>query len=101
MKKGLQGIQIFLVIALPLFILASPAYLSCTQLSQSKFVSSDLSFENPDQEEGLPDNQKGWKVYGSSTPLIIFHLRTNRFEQSSYLFFQTPSLPQETFVLRC
>jgi hypothetical protein len=100
MKKRLKRIQIFLAIAISLFILAFPAYLRCTQLSQTKFISSDLSFENPDQEEGLPDSEKELKVYGSSATLIIFHLGTNLFEQSR-LFSQTLSLRQKTFVLRC
>jgi hypothetical protein len=101
MKRRFKRIQIFLVIAISLSILALPAYLRCTQLSQSKFVSSDLSFENPDQEEGLPDNEKELKVYGSSPHLIIFHLDTHLFEQSSHLFFETLSPRQKTSVLRC
>jgi hypothetical protein len=100
MKKRLKRIQIFLGIAISLFILALPAYLRCTQLSQSKFVSSDLSFEDSGQEEGLPDSEKELKVYGSSALLIIFDLGTNLFEQSFHLFSQTLS-PHQTSVLRC
>jgi hypothetical protein len=101
MEKSFKRIQIFLVIAISFFILAFPAYLRCTKLSQTKFVSSDLSFENPDQEEGLPDNEKELKVYGPSTLLIIFLLGTNLFDQSSHLFSQALSFPQKTFILRC
>ena len=101
MKKRFKGIQFFLVIATSLFILALPAYLRCTQLSQIKFLSSDLSFENPNQEEGLPDNQKELKVYGPSTLLILFLLGINLFEQSSHLFPRSVSLCQKTSVLRC
>jgi hypothetical protein len=101
MKKRFKRIQIFLVIAISLFILSLPAYLLCTQLSQTKFVSSDLNFENPNQEEGLPANEKELKVYGSSGFLIIFLLGTNLFEQSSYLSSQTLSLRQRIVVLRC
>jgi len=101
MKKRFKGIEIFLVIAISLFILALPAYLRCTQLSQTKFVSSDLSFENPGQEEGLPDNEKELKVYGPSILLIIFLLSTNLLEQSSYLFSRAFSLRQRIVVLRC
>jgi hypothetical protein len=100
MKKRFERIQIFLVIAISLFILGLPAYLRCTQLSQTKFVSSDLSFENPDQEEWLPDNGKELKVYGPSG-FLIFLLGTNLFEQSSYLFPQALSLRQRIVVLRC
>ena len=101
MKKRLKRIQIFLGIAISLFILALPAYLRCTQLPQSKFVSSDLSFEDSGKEEGVPDSEKELKVYGSSALLIIFDLGTNLFEQSFHLFSQRLSLHQKTVVLRC
>jgi hypothetical protein len=101
MKKRFKGIQFFLVIATSLFILALPAYLRCTQLPPIKSVSSDLSFENPNQEEGLPDNEKELKVYGPSTLLIIFPLDTDLFELSFRLFPQVHSLHQRIVVLRC
>jgi hypothetical protein len=101
MKKRLKRIQIFLGIAISLFILALPVYLRCTQLSQSKFVSSDLSFENSGQEEWMRESGKELKGYRSSALLIIFDSGTNLFEQSFHLLSQALSLHQETFVLRC
>ena len=101
MKERFKRIQIYLIIAISLFILAFPAYLRCTRLSQTKFVSSDLSFENPDQEEGLPDNEKESKGYGPSTLLIRFLWDANLFEQSSHLLPRSLSLRQKTSVLRC
>ncbi len=101
MEKRLKGIEIFLIIAISLFILALPAYLHCTHLSQIKFVSSDLGFENPVQEEGVPDNEKELKVYGTIPLLIILLLGTNLFELSSHLFPQALSLRQRIVVLRC
>jgi hypothetical protein len=101
MKKRFKRIQIFLALTISLFILAFPAYLRCTQLSQTKFVSSDLSFENLDQEEGLPDNEKELKVFGPTAFLVIFVSGANFFEQSLHLFSHTLSLRQKTFVLRC
>jgi len=101
MKKRLKGIQIFLVIAISFFILALPAYLRCTRLSQSKFLSSDLRFEDPGQEERLPDSEKELKVHGSGALLIIFDLGTNLFEQTFHLFSRGLPLHQKTFILRC
>jgi hypothetical protein len=101
MKKRFKRIQIFLALTISLFILAFPAYLRCTQLSQTKFVSSDLSFENLDQEEGLPDNEKELKVFGPTAFLVIFVSGTNLFEQSLHLFSHTLSLRHKTSVLRC
>ena len=101
MKKRFKSIQIFLVIAISLFILALPTYLRCTNLSETKFASSDLGFENPDQEKGLPDNGNELKVFGLSAFFTAFLLSTNLFERSPHLFSQALSLRQKTFVLRC
>jgi len=101
MKKRFKGIQFFLVIAISLFILALPAYLRCTQLAPIKSVSSDLSFENPNQEEELPDNEKELKVYGPSASLVISLLGTNLLELPFHLFPQALSLRQRIVVLRC
>jgi hypothetical protein len=101
MNRRFKTIQIISVAAISLFILALPAYLHCAQPSQTKFVSSDLSFENPDQKEGLPDNEKELKGNGPSTLFIMFLLGAIPFEQSSYLFSQVLSLRQRIVVLRC
>ena len=101
MKKRFKSIQIFLVVAISLFILALPAYLRCTSLSETKFASSDLGFENPGQENGLPDNENELKVFGPIAFFTIFLLSTNLFEQSSHLSRRTLSLRQQTSVLRC
>ena len=84
-----------------LFILALPAYLRCTNLSETKFASSDLGFENPGQENGLPDNGNELKVLGPTAFFTTFLLSTILFERSSHLFSQALSLRQKTFVLRC
>jgi len=101
MGKRFKRIQIFLVIAISLFILELPAYLRCTSLSETKFASSDLGFENPGQENALPDNGNELKVFGSSGFSTTFLLSTNLFERSIHLFSQALSLLQKTFVLRC
>ena len=101
MKNRFKRIQILPVIAISLFILALPAYLHCTRPLQTKFVSSDLSFENPDQNEGLLDNEKELKGYGPSALFMTFLLGGIRFEHSSYLFSQVLSLRQRIVVLRC
>ena len=101
MKKRFERIRFFLVIAISLFILALPAYLRCTNLTETKFASSDIGFENPDQEEGLPNNENELKVFGPTAVFTTFLLVTNLFEQSSQLFSQAPFLRQKTFVLRC
>ena len=101
MKKRFKSIQMFLVIAISLFILALPAYLRCTNLSETKFASSDLSFEKPDQENGPSDYGNELKVFGPTALSITFLPGTNLFEQSSHSFSQALSLHQKTFVPLC
>jgi hypothetical protein len=101
MKRRFKRIQILPAIVISLFILALPTYLHCARPSQTKFVSSDLGFENPDQEERLPGHEKEWKGYGPSILSITFALSATPFEQSSYLFSQVLSLRQRIAVLRC
>ncbi len=93
--------QIFLVIAFSFFIMALPAYLRHTNLSETKFASSDLGFENPDQENRVPDNEKELKAFGPTGLFTIFILGTHLSERPSHLFSQILSLRQKNLVLRC
>jgi hypothetical protein len=101
MKKRFKKTQIFLVTAISLLILAFPPYLRYTELSQTQFVSSDLSFANPDREERLPDNEKELEGFGLSIILMMFFWITSLFEQFSRLFPRSLSLCQKTPLLRC
>ena len=96
-----KGVQDFLIVVASLLILIFPAYLRCNQLSQIKLVSSDIGFENPVQENGVPDDQKELKVYGATSFLVIFLSVTNLFERSFHFFFQSASLFQRIVVFRC
>ncbi len=101
MKQRSRSIQVFLVIPISLFVLALPAYLRCSNLSEIKFVSYELSFETPDQENELAGNENELKTFGPTAFFSIFLLGTSFFEQVRHLFSQAFSLRQNTFVLRC
>jgi hypothetical protein len=101
MKKRFKGIQIFLVIAIFVFILAPPAFLRYSNLSDAKFLSPDLGFENPDRENSPPDNESALKVFGPAAFFILFILGTHLFEQSSHFFPQSFYMRHKTFGLRC
>jgi hypothetical protein len=101
MKKRFKRIQIFLVITISAFILVFPAYLRCSNLAGAKLLSTDLSFENPDQEDVFSDQQNQSKAFVSIVFPIELFPGTNLFEQSSHLLSQASSLDQNTFVLRC
>jgi TatA/E family protein of Tat protein translocase len=69
MKKNL--IQISLVTGICAFTLVFPAYLRCSNLAGAKLLSTDLSFENPDQEDVFSRQQNESKPF-VSIALIIF-----------------------------
>jgi hypothetical protein len=101
MKKGFKSLQIFLAMAICLIILALPAYLSCANLSETKIVSSDFAFENPDQESGLPANETALRVSGPASSFTQSVLGSHLLERPSLLLFQNCSRHQDAFVLRC
>jgi hypothetical protein len=101
MKRRFKSIHIFLVIPISLFVLALPAFLRCSNLSETKFVSSELSFETPDQENELAGNENELKIFGPSAFFTTFLLDTKFFEQYCHLFSQVISLRRNTLVLRC
>jgi len=101
MKRRSKSIQILLVTAISLFLLALPASHRCTNFSKTKFVSFDLSMENHDKKDELLGNENELKVFGPAAFFTIFLPGINLFEQSSRLFSRALSLRQRNFVLRC
>jgi hypothetical protein len=101
MKKRFKNIQIFLVMAISFFIFALPAYLRYANFSEANFVSSDLSFEKPDQENGPSDYGNELIVFGPTAFSIIFLPGTNLLRQSFHFFSQALSPCQKPFILRC
>jgi hypothetical protein len=77
------------------------AYFHYCNLAEADFLSSNQSFENPDQENPLTDYQKESKVFVSSTFSATFLPGINHFEQLSRLSSSTSSLDQKSFILRC
>lgn len=75
-----RPIQIFLVIVISFSIPALSTYFYYYDLAQTDF-SCDLSFENPDQEDLLIDQQNQSKVFVSRVFPRIFLLGANLFEE--------------------
>ena len=94
-------VQISLVIVICAFILAFPAYLRCSNLAGAKLLSTDLSFENPDQEEVFSGQQNESKTFVSITFLVKLPPGTNLFDQIFRSYSLTSFLDQKTLVLRC
>jgi hypothetical protein len=99
MKRRL--IQIFLVIIISLFIPISLAYLNYYNLAKADFISLDLSFENPDQENLLLDQQNESKVFILSAFSILFPSGINLLKKFPPFFLTMCFSDQKTFVLRC
>jgi len=99
MKSG--SAQIFLIIAISLFI---PMFSACAHycnLAEANLFSADLSFENPDQEDLLVDHHKESKAPVSSVFSVILLPRVHLFDQLPRFFISAPSFDEENFVLRC
>jgi hypothetical protein len=99
MKRKL--VQISLVIAICAFTLVFPAYLRCSNLAGAKLLSTDLSFENPDQEDVFFGQQNESKTLVSIVFLIRLPPGTNLFDQISRFCSLTSFLDQKTLILRC
>jgi hypothetical protein len=99
MKRKL--IQISLVIVICAFTLVFPAYLRCSNLAGAKLLSTDLSFENPDQEDVFFGQQNESKTFVSIAFLIKLAPGTNLFDQISRFCSLTSFPDQKTSTLRC
>jgi len=99
MKKKL--IQISLVMVICAFTLVFPAYLRCSNLAGAKLLSTDLSFENPDQEDVFFGQQNESQAFVSIVFLIKLPPGTNLFDQISRFCSLTSFLDQKTSILRC
>jgi hypothetical protein len=89
------------VIVITLFILLFPAYLRCSNLAEANLFSTDLSFENPDQDDQFVDQQNESKAFALSVFPIICLPGINLSKQLPRFSFQTASFDQKLFVLRC
>jgi hypothetical protein len=99
MKK--KPIQIFLVIAVSVFILVFPAYFCCSNLAGVKLLSTDLSFENPDQDDIFSYQNNQSKAFVSSVLTIKLLPETIRFDQIARFWFLASFLDQKVLSLRC
>jgi len=96
-----KPIQIFLVIAISLYILVSSTYGQYYTLAAADFISLNLKLEAFDQDYLSAANQSEFKVSRSGGFFNGSQLVTCLFGQSFHLLSQKPSLDQKNLVLRC
>ncbi len=90
-----------LVIAISSFILAFPGYLRFSSLSEIDLFPTDLSFESPDQDDQLDDQQHKSGALLSSVFSITFLTITDFIEQSQLFSFPLTAHSQNKLILRC
>jgi len=91
-----------LAIVLSCFILIFPAYLCFSSLSEIDVFSTEMGFENTDQDYQIADPK-----YGSDTPLVVvafpprFLPGLRPLKQFYQPYFPKLSLDQKACLLRC
>jgi len=100
MKRS--GAQIFLLIAICSLAIAAPSFLQgCGSLSRITPFSTDLNFENSDQNDQLKGHQRGSNACLSNELLIVLFLGTNHLKKIPRFCSLKASLDERTFFLRC
>jgi hypothetical protein len=98
-KKRL--IQIVLVFLISFSVPLLSAYLDYCDLREADFLSCDICFENPDQDNLLIDQHSEFKVLLSSAFSIRFLPGIDFLEPFPLSSFITYSVDPKTSILRC
>ncbi len=98
-KKGIKRIQFFPIILFVSFFIGVTIYSHYYGLSEIDVFSSNLSFENPDQEILLSGQKNLSKILGPGLPAIIQkHILMKRFFNAPLLEFLPETINP---TLRC
>ena len=101
MKERFKKVQTYLAITISAFMLLFPTCLLCSNFAGARLLSTDLSFENPGQEDLFSVEQNGLKGFVSAVFAVKFFPRPHLSEQFIRLFFKTPFLDQNALILLC
>ena len=96
-----KSIQTLLVIAISSFIVIFPAYLRYADLSEIDLSSTDLIFENPDQDDQINDQQHECSAPVLSSSSTTLPERPHLSNSFSSLLIEESFGNIKTFVLRC
>jgi uncharacterized protein YjbI with pentapeptide repeats len=99
--KKLKGIQPLLAIVISLFIPVYPAYLHYDNLTGADFLSSNLSYQNLDEQSPSVDSPNKSKVFTTSFTHFVSLSGANLITQLLHFVPQTSFLQQRTSILRC
>jgi hypothetical protein len=96
-----KPIQILLVIAIFAFISVFPACLRSSDLAGVRLLCTDLSFENPDQDDTLSYQPGQSKAFVSTVFTFKSLLRTIVSNQIARLWLLVSFPDQKALLLRC
>ena len=99
MKRRLTQIVLVVFITLSMSLLL--AYRDYCDLAEADFLSCNMRFENPDQENLLADQQIESKVFISSGFSLVIHGIIDLSRHLPRLTFERSSFDQKTSILRC
>jgi hypothetical protein len=94
-------VKIFLAIVISSFIFLSPAYFRYSNLVDINLFTNDLSFEVPDQDNFLTNQQKDPESSIPNALSVLFLSQINLFEVFIGLSCQAFLPQQKPFILRC
>ena len=100
MQRRLKTLQVFLFIAASFLVIGFSAYFCCCNLARLDFRSTDLSLENPEEDNAEINHICELRI---SRLNGYFDLPLFRGipKQSPLIDFLKPRLDQETITLRC
>ncbi len=101
MIRGIKVVQISLILAISFLIAILPVHQHYCTLADADLFPTDLSIENPDQEDLWIDRQENTGMFASYVLSIVLPSVDSALNPFPSFFFQAPSFSQRRFILRC
>ena len=100
MQRRLKTLQVFLFIAASFLVIGFSAYFCCCNLARLDFRSTDLSLENPEEDNAEINHVCELRISRLNGYFDVPPFRSIT-KQSPLIDFLKPRLDQETITLRC
>ncbi len=101
MMRRLGEVYVFLILVVSFFVLGFPACFHSWISAETDVYSTDLSFENPDEDPLPTDPPHELKIPATHGWIHVFFLNATVSEQLAVTPFEEPSLDEKTPTLRC
>ncbi len=101
MMRRVKGVHISLILVISFFILMLPVYFNYTSLVEADLFSTDLNFENLDQDVLTDLQQTELKISLSCVLSVVLPPGATLLNQLESFSFQIPSFDQMISILRC